>query len=154
MSVGARVTEKSAPTAMVPADAHPNSSEMSVNRPLLANEYLWTSRHGGPSDPSSLEETDRTVSVHTSRFPDVVQLVASLKNDDPFGDVSAATGPTARRSPIEPPRIANVSRRIWHLRPWRRTGQPGIRLPRSSAVTLRAGRHGGVWVSVSDLVRA
>src|SRR3954471_16612392 len=79
MSVGSRVTEKSAPTAMVPADAHPNSSEMSVNRPLLANEYLWTSRHGGPSDPSSLEETDRTVSVHTSRFPDVVQLAAALR---------------------------------------------------------------------------
>src|SRR3954465_6019902 len=114
---------------MVPADAHPNSSEMSVNRPLLANEYLWTSMHGGPCDPSPLHETDRAVCVHTSRFPDVVQLVASLKNDDPFGDVSAATGPTPRRSAIEPPRIANVSRRIWHLRPWRRTGQPGIRLP-------------------------
>src|SRR4051794_1110290 len=128
MSVGSRVTERSAPTAIVPSEAHPNSSEISVNRPLLANEYLWTSRHGGPSDPSSLDVTDRNVSVQTWRFPDVVQLVAALKNDEPFGDVSAATGPTARRSPIEPPRIANLNRRIRHLRPWRRAGQPGIGL--------------------------
>src|SRR4051794_12092503 len=74
-----------------------------------------------------------------------------LKNDDPFGDVSAATGPAARRSPIEPQRIANLNRRIWHLPPWRRAGQRGIALhpvvngdpmPRTSRWRLGVGRFG------------
>src|SRR3954447_19963485 len=151
MSVGSRVTERSPPTDMVPPEAHPNSSEISVDLPLLPNEYLWTSRHGGASDPSSFDVTDRNVSVQTWRFPDVVQLVAVLKNDEPFGDVSAATGPAARRSTIEPPRIANLNRRIRHLRPWRRAGQRGIALhpvvngdpmPRTSRWRLGVGRFG------------
>src|SRR3954454_10224920 len=146
MSVGSRVTERSAPTDIVPPEAHPNSSEISVDRPLLPNEYLWTSRHGGAPAPSSLDVTDRNVSVQTWRFPDVVQLVAALKNDDPFGDVSAATGPAARRSPIEPPRRANLNRRIRHLRPCDEPVSEGSRSTRSSTVTLCPGRHGGVWV--------
>src|SRR4051794_35630533 len=88
MSVGSRVTERSAPTDIVPPEAHPNSSEISVDRPLLPNEYLWTSRHGGPSDPSSFDVTDRNVSVQTWRFPDVVQLVAAEERRPVRGCVS------------------------------------------------------------------
>ena len=71
IEVGSSVTEKSAAIAIVPSEAHPNSSEISVNLPLLANEYLSTSRHGGPADPSSLDVTESSTSVHTSRLPDV-----------------------------------------------------------------------------------
>src|SRR4249920_1411700 len=49
MSVGATVTDRSAPIAIVPLDAHPDSSEMTVKRPLLEIEYLKIPRHGGPS---------------------------------------------------------------------------------------------------------
>ena len=40
MSVGATVTDRSAPIVIVPLEAHPNSSEMKVKRPLLEIEYL------------------------------------------------------------------------------------------------------------------
>jgi hypothetical protein len=116
IDVGSRATEKSAPIVIVPSEAHPNSAEMSVNLPLFANAYLWTSRHGGPSEPSSLDVTERFVSVHTSRLPDVEQLEAELKNDVPFGDVSADTGATRTTSrPIEATRDAILKRRTWDL---------------------------------------
>jgi hypothetical protein len=113
IEVGSSATEKSAPIAIVPSEAHPNSSEMSVNLPLLANEYLKTSRHGGPSDPSSLDVTERFVSVHTSRLPEVEQLEAELKKDVPFGDVSAETGATRTTNrPIEVTRDNVLMRRM------------------------------------------
>jgi hypothetical protein len=59
-------TERSAPIATVSLPvAHPNSSEMGVNRPLLEIEYLEIRRHGGPSEPSSFEDTDRNISVQS-----------------------------------------------------------------------------------------
>ena len=44
--VSPSVTDRSAPIVIVPLEAHPNSSEMEVNLPLLEIEYLKISRHG------------------------------------------------------------------------------------------------------------
>jgi hypothetical protein len=93
--VSPSVTEKSAPIVIVPVEAQPNSSEMTVERPLAEIEYLKTPRHGGPADPSSFENTQRLVSVQTWWLPDVEQLDELLEKFVPLGDVSAATGPTA-----------------------------------------------------------
>lgn len=64
--VGLIATDRSAPivTVSLPV-AHPNSSEMNVNRPLLEIEYLEIWRQGGPSDPSSFENTEREMSVQS-----------------------------------------------------------------------------------------
>lgn len=88
-----RSTDMSAPTVIVPLVAHPNSSEMTLNLPLLEIEYLKISRHGGPSEPSSFEVTKRFRSVQTCRPPEVEQIDEPLKKFVPFGDVSAATAP-------------------------------------------------------------
>ena len=88
-------TERSSPIRAVPLEAHPNSSERTLCRPFVETEYLKTSRQGGPSDPSSFDDTDRYVSVQTWRPPVVTQLVAKLEKFDPFGDVSASAGAAA-----------------------------------------------------------
>jgi len=64
--VGLTATDRSAPmaTVLLPV-AHPNSSEMDVNLPLLEIEYLEIWRQGGPSEPSSFENTERNMSVHS-----------------------------------------------------------------------------------------
>jgi hypothetical protein len=93
--VGSSATDRSAPITAVPLEAQPNSSEMTVNRPLAPIEYVKISRHGGAADPSSFEDTKRFVSVQTWRPPLVEQLDELLEKFVPFGDVSAATGPTA-----------------------------------------------------------
>jgi hypothetical protein len=115
ISVSPSVTEKSAPIVIVPVEAQPNSSEMTVKRPLAEIEYLKTPRHGGPSDPSSFENTERLVSVQTWRLPDVEQLDELLKKFVPLGDVSAATGPTASSKQIGTARTATANRRMEHL---------------------------------------
>jgi hypothetical protein len=64
--VGLMATDRSVPIVTVSLlSAHPNSSEIGVNRPLLENEYLEIWRHGGPSDPSSFENTERNISVQS-----------------------------------------------------------------------------------------
>jgi hypothetical protein len=115
MSVGATVTDRSAPTDIEPLEAHPNSSEITEERPLLETEYLKISRHGGPSDPSSFEETKRFVSVHTSRPPLVAQVDELLEKLVPLGEVSAATGPIARSRMKGTARNATPIRRTGHL---------------------------------------
>jgi hypothetical protein len=96
--VADRSTDRSAPTVIVPLVAHPNSSEITLNLPLAPMEYLKISRHGGPSDPSSFDDTNRFESVQTWRPPVVEQVVFPLKKLVPFGEVSAATDPTVSRS--------------------------------------------------------
>jgi hypothetical protein len=88
---------------------------MTVNLPLLEIEYVKISRHGGPSDPSSFDETKRFRSVQTSRPPVVAQLDELLEKFEPFGEVSAATGPTASS------RTNGTAR---NATPIRRTGAP------------------------------
>jgi hypothetical protein len=64
--VGLMATDRSEPITTVSLlEAHPNSSEMVVTRPVLEIEDLVTWRHGGPSDPSSFENTVRKISVQT-----------------------------------------------------------------------------------------
>jgi hypothetical protein len=108
-------TDRSAPTVMVPLEAHPNSSEMTLNLPLDEIEYLKISRHGGPSDPSSFDVTERLASVQTWRLPDVEQLDELLKKFVPFGDVSAATDPTPSRRRSGRAASATPIRRMRHL---------------------------------------
>lgn len=124
--VGLMATDRSVPivTVSLPA-AHPNSSEMGVYRPLLEIEYLEIWRHGGPSDPSSFENTDRNMSVQSWRLPDVVQLDEVLEKFVPFGEVSAATGPTAISRQIGTARNATTSRRTSYLPSSRRTRWAG-----------------------------
>jgi hypothetical protein len=82
---------------------------------LLEIEYLEISRHGGPSDPSSFENTERNVSVQTWRLPAVEQLDEKLEKFVPFGDVSAATDPTASNRLSGTARNAITTRRTRHL---------------------------------------
>jgi hypothetical protein len=110
-----RSTDMSAPTVIVPLVAHPNSSEMTLNLPLLEIEYLKISRHGGPSDPSSFDVTERFRSVQTWRPPDVEQLDELLKKFVPFGDVSAATDPTVSRRSSGTVASATPIRRMRHV---------------------------------------
>jgi hypothetical protein len=113
--VAPSATERSAPMLIVPPKAHPNSSEMTLNLPFVEIAYLKTSRHGGPSDPSSFEDTERFVSVQTWRLPVVEQVDELLKKFVPFGDVSAATDPTASNRLNGTAMSAAPSRRIEHL---------------------------------------
>jgi ureidoglycolate hydrolase len=124
--VSLMATDRSAPIATVSLlEAHPNSSEMDVYRPLLENEYLEISKHGGPADPSSLENTERYMSVQTVRLPDVEQLDELLEKFVPFGDVSAATDPTPSSRQMVTARNATTIRRMWLLLSSRRTGCAG-----------------------------
>jgi len=109
-----RVTDMSVPTVIVPLVAHPNSSEMTLNLPLLVVEYWKISRHGGPSDPSSFDDTDKFRSVQTCRLPEVEQVDEPLKKFVPFGDVSAAADPTVIRSISGTAASATPIRRMEH----------------------------------------
>jgi hypothetical protein len=147
--VGSRATDRSAPTVIVPLEAQPNSSEMTVNRPLTPIEYVKISRHGGAADPSSFENTKRLVSVQTWRPPVVEQLSELLEKFVPFGEVSAATGPIASNRLNGTARNATANRRTKHLLlTSRRIRGPGTRLARVSVASddmCRASRasHGG-----------
>jgi len=132
MSVGSRLTDRSAPIDAAPLEAHPNSSEMTVNLPLLEIEYLKISRQGGPSDPSSFDEAKRFRSVQTSRPPVVAQLDELLEKFEPFGEVSAATGPTASSRTNGTARSATPNRLTGHLltaRRIRRADDPALDCP-------------------------
>jgi hypothetical protein len=96
-----------------------------VNLPLLEIEYVKISRHGGPSDPSSFDETNRFRSVQTWRPPVVAQLEELLEKFVPFGEVSAATGPTTSSRTNGTARNAIPNRRTGHLLTQRRTRQAG-----------------------------
>src|SRR4029077_18061701 len=76
-----------------PVGAHPNWSEMNVNR-LLESEYVCKSRHVC-GVPLSSGKTDRFVSVQTRRAPLGEHVVEKLPNFAPLprGPVAAATGP-------------------------------------------------------------
>jgi hypothetical protein len=100
MVLEASVTEKSDPTVRLPpVAAHPNCSEMNVNRPVLEMEYVCRSRHVC-GVPLSSGKTWRFVSVQTCRPPLLEQVVEKLKKfvPEPPGVVSADTGPTASSS--------------------------------------------------------
>jgi hypothetical protein len=124
--VGSRTTDRSAPMVIEPLEAHPNSSEMT--RPFAPVEYVKISRHGWPGDPSSFDDTNRFVSAQTCRPPLVEQLDAKLEKFDPFGDVSAATGPTASRRLNGTARNASANRRMGDPLSSRRIRWAGTRL--------------------------
>jgi len=115
IAVASIVTDRSAPIAIVPLEAHPNSSEMTEERPLLEIDVLMIPTHGGPADPSSFEETERSISVHTWRPPLGAQLDEKLEKLVPFGEVSAATGQAASSRTNGTVRNATPNRRTRHL---------------------------------------